>query len=74
MGFTIATVVPGKLLFGGGGFMIGKSKCLIPDDKLKQAEDLMKKFNDNAGMSDEEDPSSYLKIGSNKFNNSGNVN
>ena len=59
---------------GGGGFMIGKSKCLISNDKLKQAEDLMKKFNDNAGMSDEEDPSSYLKIGSNKFNNSSNVN
>ena len=54
--------------------MIGKSKCMISDDKLKQAEDLMNKFNANNDMSDEEDPSSYMKLGSKKFDNSGSVN
>ena len=34
-------------------------------------EDLMKKFNANDDLSDDEDPSSYMKLGSKKFENTG---
>ena len=50
----------------GGSFMIGKKKFVVDDDKIKKAEELMKRFNANDSC-DEDDPSSYLKLNNRRF-------
>ena len=54
--------------------MMGKNKLQISDEKLKAAENLMKRFNANDSC-DSDDPSSYLKLGNKRFTKEGgNVN
>ena len=60
-------VSPGEDANDGGGFMIGKKKFVVDNDKLKQAEYLMKRFNAQNDSCDDEDPSSYLKLNNRRF-------
>ena len=46
--------------------MIGRKKFVVDDDKIKKAEELMKRFNANDSC-DEDDPSSYLKLNNRRF-------
>ena len=54
--------------FRGGGFMIGKNKLQVSDDKLKAAERLFEQFQKDEGDFDGDDPSEYLKLNNKRFN------